>query len=1214
MYIKDIIKERILVLDGAMGTMIQRFKLKEPDYRGERFKDFERDVKGNNDLLSLTQPDIIRSIHKDYLEAGADIIETNTFNANAVSLSDYRMESLAYEINKASAIIAKEVAQTYSTKDKPRFVAGSIGPTNRTASMSPDVNDPGFRAVSFDDLVKAYSDQIKGLIDGGVDLLLIETVFDTLNCKAAVYAAKEIFSSTGITLPLVVSGTITDASGRTLSGQTLEAFYISISHADFFCVGLNCAMGAAQLKPYLQELSKMADCYVHVYPNAGLPNQFGGYDETAKQMAAIVEDYLKEGLVNIIGGCCGTTPEHIKILSEIALKYKPRTVPTREKLLRLSGLEPLVVYKGSNFVNIGERTNVSGSKKFARLIKEEKYEEALAVARQQVEGGALVIDICMDEAMIDAEKAMTKFLYLVASEPDIAKVPLMIDSSKWSVIEAGLKCAQGKCIVNSISLKEGEDVFIEHAVLLRKYGAAAVVMAFDEKGQADTFERKTGICSRAYKILTEQVGFPPQDIIFDPNILAIATGIEEHNNYAVNYIKTVKWIKENLPFAKISGGVSNLSFSFRGNDKVREAMHSAFLYHAVQAGMDMGIVNPAQLDVYDEIPKDLLTLVEDVILNRRKDATERLLAFAENYKVTDNKEEIEIEWRKGSVQERLTHALIKGITDFIDDDVEEARQHYKKALHIIEGPLMDGMNVVGDLFGSGKMFLPQVVKSARVMKKAVARLLPYMEQEKEAGSNLSAGKILMATVKGDVHDIGKNIVGVVLACNNYEVIDLGVMGPSDKILQVARDENVDIIGLSGLITPSLEEMTHVAEELEKSGMNIPLIIGGATTSQIHTAVKIAPHYHAPVVYVKDASKGVGIVSNLLSKEMSKGFITALHDEYESLRNEHVNAKKQKLVSLNEARANALKIDWNKEKIVKPQFTGLKYFNDYQLEELADYIDWTFFFFEWHMNGKFPAIFNDPVKGKEAAKLFDDAQEMLKQLIKEKWITANGVVGIFPANSIGDDVEILNGNEQEGAVFHFLRNQQSKENEPNLCLADFIAPKASGLTDYIGGFAVTAGFGVDNKVEEFKSAKDDYSAIMLKILADRIAEAFAEVMHLKVRRELWGYAASEDLAMEEIHSGKYVGIRPAPGYPACPEHSEKTELFKLLDPGNKTGISLTESYMMVPASSVSGWYFAHPQSKYFNIGKIEKDQVTDYALRKGIPFETAEKWLATLIAY
>ncbi len=1214
MNIKDIIKERILVLDGAMGTMIQRFKLKEADYRGERFKDFERDVKGNNDLLSLTQPDIIRSIHKDYLEAGADIIETNTFNANAVSLSDYRMESLAYEINKASAVIAKEVAKTYSTKDKPRFVAGSIGPTNRTASMSPDVNDPGFRAVSFDKLVKAYSDQIRGLVDGGVDLLLIETVFDTLNCKAAIYAAKEIFSSTGITVPLVVSGTITDASGRTLSGQTLEAFYISITHADFFCVGLNCAMGAAQLKPYLQDLSKMADCNVHVYPNAGLPNQFGGYDETAKQMAVIVEDYLKEGLVNIIGGCCGTTPAHIKILSEIALKYKPRVIPTREKLLRLSGLEPLVVYKGSNFVNIGERTNVSGSKKFARLIKEEKYEEALAVARQQVEGGALVIDICMDEAMIDAEKAMTKFLYLVASEPDIAKVPLMIDSSKWSVIEAGLKCAQGKCIVNSISLKEGEGVFIEHAVLLRKYGAAAIVMAFDEKGQADTFERKTGICSRAYKILTEKVGFPPEDIIFDPNVLAIATGIEEHNNYAINYIKTVKWIKENLPFAKISGGVSNLSFSFRGNDKVREAMHSAFLYHAIQAGMDMGIVNPSQLEVYDEIPKDLLALVEDVILNRRKDATERLLAFAENYKGTENKEEIEIEWRKGSVQERLTHALIKGITDFIDDDVEEARQHYKKALHIIEGPLMDGMNVVGDLFGSGKMFLPQVVKSARVMKKAVAKLLPYMEQEKEAGSNSSAGKILMATVKGDVHDIGKNIVGVVLACNNYEVIDLGVMVPSDKILQVARDENVDIIGLSGLITPSLEEMTHVAEELEKTGMNIPLIIGGATTSQIHTAVKIAPHYHAPVVYVKDASKGVGIVSSLLSKEMSKGFITALHDEYESLRNEHLNAKKQKLVSLNEARSNALKIDWKKELIAKPQFTGLKYFNDYLLEELADYIDWTFFFYEWHMNGKFPAIFNDPVKGKEAKKLFDDAQEMLKELIKERWITANGVVGIFPANSTGDDVEIHSEGKQERTVFHFLRNQQSKDNEPNLCLADFIAPKSSGLTDYLGGFAVTAGFGVENKVEEFKLAKDDYSAIMLKILADRLPEAFAEVLHLKVRRELWGYAASEDLAMEEIHSGKYVGIRPAPGYPACPEHSEKTELFKLLDPGNNTGITLTESCMMVPASSVSGWYFAHPQSKYFNIGKIEKDQVTDYALRKGIPFETAEKWLATLLGY
>ena len=1214
MNIKDIIKERIIVLDGAMGTMIQHFKLKESDYRGDRLKDYASDLKGNNDLLSLTQPDIIRSIHKDYLEAGADIIETNTFNANAVSLADYHMESLAYEINKASAIIAKEVAHAYFTKGKPRFVAGSIGPTNRTASMSPDVNDPGFRAVSFDDLVKAYSDQIKGLIDGGVDLLLIETVFDTLNCKAAIYAAKDIFSKTGKTLPLIVSGTITDASGRTLSGQTLEAFYISITHADLFCVGLNCAMGAAQLKPYLQDLSKMADCYVHVYPNAGLPNQFGGYDESAKQMAAIVEDYMKDGLVNIIGGCCGTTPEHIKILSELAAKYKPRVIPTNEKLLRLSGLEPLVVYKGSNFVNIGERTNVSGSKKFARLIKEEKYEEALAVARQQVEGGAQVIDICMDEAMIDAEKAMVKFFYLIASEPDIAKVPLMIDSSKWAVIEAALKCAQGKCIVNSISLKEGEDVFIEHATMLRKFGAAAVVMAFDEKGQADTFERKTGICSRAYKILTEKVGFPPEDIIFDPNILAIATGIEEHNNYAVNYIKAVKWIKENLPYAKISGGVSNLSFSFRGNDKVREAMHSAFLYHAIQAGMDMGIVNPSQLEVYDEIPKDLLTLVEDVILNRRKDATERLLAFAENYKSTGIKEEKEDEWRKGSVQERLTHALIKGITDYIDDDVEEARQHYKKALHIIEGPLMDGMNVVGDLFGSGKMFLPQVVKSARVMKKAVAKLLPYIEQEKDAGSNSSAGKILMATVKGDVHDIGKNIVGVVLACNNYEVIDLGVMVPSDKILQVARDENVDIIGLSGLITPSLEEMVHVAEELERAGMNLPLLIGGATTSQIHTAVKIAPNYHAPVVYVKDASKGVGVVSNLLSREMAKGFIAGLHDEYENIRNEHLNAKKQKLVSLKEARANALKIDWSKEKITKPNFTGLKYYDNYPLEELADYIDWTFFFLEWRMNGKFPAIFDDPVKGKEAKKLFDDAQAMLKSLIKEKWISANGVVGIFPANAVGDDVEIHSENKQGRAVFHFLRNQQTKDNEPNLCLADFVAPKDSGLQDYFGGFAVTSGFGIESKLEEFNKAKDDYSSIMLKILADRLAEAFAEVLHLKVRKELWAYAPDEDLDMEDIHLGKYVGIRPAPGYPACPEHSEKTALFKLLDPENKTGITLTESFMMQPAAAVCGWYFAHPQSKYFTIGKIDKEQVTDYALRKGISFEQAEKWLATVLGY
>jgi len=1213
MKIKEAIQHRILVLDGAMGTMIQRYKLKEEDYRGEQFKNYPVDLKGNNDILSLTRPEIISSIHEEYLKAGADIIETNSFNANAISLADYRMENLAYDINFASAKIAKEIAIKYSTEAKPRFVAGAVGPTNRTASMSPDVNDPGFRAVSFDDLANAYKIQIKGLIDGGADIILIETVFDTLNCKAALFAAKEIFAELNIELPIIVSGTITDASGRTLSGQTLEAFFISVSHADLFCIGLNCALGAAQLKPYIQELSKLAPCYVHVYPNAGLPNQFGSYDETAVQMARIVEEYMKDGLVNIVGGCCGTTHDHIKILSEISAQYKPRIIPETEKLLRLSGLEALVVYKGSNFINIGERTNVSGSKKFARLIREEKYDEALSIARHQVENGAQVIDICMDEAMIDAEKSMVKFLHLIAAEPDIAKVPLMIDSSKWSVIEPALKCIQGKSIVNSISLKEGEEIFIDHAQKLKEYGAAAIVMAFDEKGQADSFKRKTEICSRAYKILTEKVGFHAEDIIFDPNVLAIATGIEEHNNYAVDFIKTVKWIKENLPFAKISGGVSNLSFSFRGNDKVREAMHSVFLYHAIQAGMDMGIVNPAQIEVYDEIPKDLLQLAEDVVLNKRKDATERITAFVEQYIGEEKSQEKIDEWRNGTVQERLTHALIKGITEYIDDDVEEARAHFPKALHIIEGPLMQGMNVVGDLFGSGKMFLPQVVKSARVMKKAVAKLLPFIELENDAANRSNAGKILLATVKGDVHDIGKNIVGVILACNNFEVIDLGVMVPADKILKAAIDENVDIIGLSGLITPSLEEMVHVAEEMEKAGMNIPLLIGGATTSPIHTAVKISPVYKAPVVYVKDASKSVGIAANLLSSEHSEKFISTLKTEQEEIRVKYNSGIKEEIISLEQARSNRLQIDWKNEKINTPTKTGVTVFTDFTLEQIADYIDWTFFFHEWRMNGKFPAIFNDPIKGKEAAKLFDDAQEMLKHIIKEKWISANGIIGIFPANSVGDDIEIYNNDNSVFSKFYFLRNQQSKVSEPNLCLADFVAPKDSGVQDYFGAFAVTAGIGIETKVEEFKSANDDYSAIMLKILADRLAEAFAEILHLKVRTELWGYSKDEDLSMEDIHLGKYVGIRPAPGYPACPDHSEKEELFKLLDSEHKTGISLTESFMMNPAASVCGWYFANPKSKYFTLGKIDLDQLNDYAKRKNISPEVAHKWLSTVLA-
>ena len=1214
MTIQEAIKHKILILDGAMGTMIQRYKLQEADYSGERFMNYPIALKGNNDLLSLTQPDIIRNIHKEYLEAGADIIETNTFNANAVSMADYRMEDIVYEMNKTSAVIAKDAALKFSSVEKPRFVAGSIGPTNRTASMSPDVNDPGFRAVTFDMLVEAYTEQIRGLIDGGVDVLLIETVFDTLNCKAALFAAKEYFEKCGKEIPIIVSGTITDASGRTLSGQTLEAFYISISHADLFCVGLNCALGAEQLKPYVRELSGIANCYVHAYPNAGMPNQFGGYDETASQTAVIVETFMKEGLVNIIGGCCGTTPEYVRILSEMAAKYTPRIIPVHEPLLRLCGLEPLVIYKGSNFVNIGERTNVAGSRKFARLIKEEKYDEALSIARNQVEGGAQILDVCMDEAMLDAEKAMVKFLNLLAAEPDIVRVPIMIDSSGWDVIESGIKCVQGKCIVNSVSLKEGEEKFINHARKLKEYGVAVIVMAFDEKGQADTFERKTEICGRAYKILTEQVGFPPEDIILDPNILTIATGIEGHNNYAVNYIKAVKWIKETLPYASVSGGVSNLSFAFRGNDKVREAMHSVFLYHAIKAGMDMGIVNPAQLEVYDEIPKDLLRLVEDVVLNRSKDATERLIAFAEKITSSAEKPEKKDDWRKGTVQQRLAHAFIKGITDFIDEDVEEARLHYKKAIHIIEGPLMDGMNIVGGLFGSGKMFLPQVVKSARVMKKAVAKLLPYIEKEKEAGTKSSAGKILLATVKGDVHDIGKNIVGVVLACNNYEVIDLGVMVSADKILKTARDEDVDIVGLSGLITPSLEEMANVAEEMEKSGMNIPLLIGGATTSITHTAVKIAPKYHAPVVHVKDASKCIGIVSHLLSKELSNGFIDKLNSEYEIIRNKHLSENKQSLVSLKEARKNRFQLPWTEKMITKPLHAGIKVFNDYPLNELAAFINWNFFFHEWKLNGKFPLIFTDTERGEEAEKLFDDAREMLKLIIKENWISANGVAGIFPANSTGDDIEVYfpEDNKNILTTFHFLRNQQQKENEPNLCLADFIAPVNSGITDYIGGFAVTAGIGIEKKLEEFKAAKDDYSAIMLKILADRLAEAFADVMHLKVRKELWAYAKDEDLSIEDIHLGKYQGIRPAPGYPACPDHSEKTEIFRILDAAKRTGISLTETFMMNPAASVCGWYFANHHSKYFSIGKIYKEQVKDYAERKGISVEEAEKWLASVL--
>jgi 5-methyltetrahydrofolate--homocysteine methyltransferase len=1219
--IKAELAKRVLVLDGAMGTMIQRHKLKEEDYRGIRFRDFDYDVKGNNDLLSLTNPKLIENIHTEYLEAGADLIETNTFNANKISMADYHMEGLVYEINFESAKIAKRavIAFMEQNPEKQKFVVGSMGPTNRTTSMSPDVNDPGFRVVNFDDMKEAYYEQAEGLLDGGADALIVETIFDTLNAKAAMFAIEELFENKGIVLPVMVSGTITDASGRTLSGQTLEAFFNSLSHVDLLSVGLNCALGAEQLRQYIEELSKISKFHVSAHPNAGLPNQFGEYDESAEQMGNILEGYLKDGFVNIVGGCCGTNPTHIKRIAEIAEKYPPRKLPQIEQLTRLSGLEPLSFFKESNFVNVGERTNVAGSKKFLRLIKEEKFDEALSVARNQVENGAQVIDICMDEAMLDSEASMTTFLNLVASEPDISKLPIMIDSSKWSVIEAGLKCVQGKSVVNSISLKEGEEAFIKYAKLIRRYGAATVVMLFDEKGQADTFERKIEIAEKSYKILTEKVGFAPEDIIFDPNVLAVATGIEEHNNYAVNFIKATKWIKENLPYAKISGGVSNLSFSFRGNNTVREAMHSAFLYHAINEGMDMGIVNPGMLEVYDDIPKDLLQLVEDVVLNRRKDATERLIVFAENVVAKDKVEEKKDAWREKSVQDRLSYALVKGITDFIDEDAEEARAHYNQSLEIIEQPLMDGMNIVGDLFGSGKMFLPQVVKSARVMKKAVAYLLPYIEEEKRLSGNTSAaGKILMATVKGDVHDIGKNIVGVVLACNNYEIIDLGVMVPAEKIIDAAIKENVDIIGLSGLITPSLEEMVHVAEEMQRRNVNIPLMIGGATTSKIHTAVKIAPALKIPAIHVKDASKSVGVVRSLLSTTLKQDFLKGVIDEYSVLREQNLAKKSGKNhINLDQARKNKVIIDWKKSLISAPKSIGNTVLNDYSLKEIAEYIDWTFFFHAWEINGKYPKIFDDPVKGEEAKKLYDDAQNMLKQIIDNKMVTANAVFGIYPANSIGDDIEVYADDKRENVVnvLHNLRNQQIKEeDENNSCLSDFIAPKETEIKDYIGAFAVTCGIGVEEHVKKFEANNDDYSAIMLKILADRLAEAFAEMLHKKVRTDYWAYSPNESLETNELIREKYRGIRPAAGYPACPDHTEKGIIFDLLEAEKNTQISLTESFMMNPGASVSGLYFAHAESKYFNVQKIGKDQVEDFAKRKNMTVKEVEKWLATNLNY
>ncbi len=1221
--IRDLIHERILVLDGSMGVLVQGYGLEEKDYRGEQFRDFPYDLKGNIDVLSITKPDLISAIHSQYLEAGADIIETNTFSATKISQADYHLEDYVYTINYESAKIAASAALEYTEKNpsKPRYVAGAIGPTNKTASLSPDVNDPGFRAVTFDGLVAAYSEQVKGLIDGGADILLIETIFDTLNAKAAIFAIESVMEEKGVRLPVMVSGTITDASGRTLSGQTVRAFYTSIAHADPISVGFNCALGAKEMLPYVAELSEIASCFVSAHPNAGLPNQFGTYDDSPDLMTGYLKVFLDNNLLNIVGGCCGTTPAHIKEFAALASKYKPRLAKENKHVTSLSGLEPLYIRRESNFINIGERTNVAGSAKFARLIREEKYEEALSIARDQVEGGAQVLDICMDDAMLDAEKCMVRFINLVMAEPDICKMPLMIDSSKWQVIEAGLKCVQGKSIVNSISLKEGEKPFIEQALKVKIYGAAVVVMAFDENGQADSFERRKEVCGRAYRILTEKVGLAPENIIFDPNVLAIATGIEEHNNYAVDFIKTIKWIKENLPHAKISGGISNLSFAFRGNNSIREAIHSVFLYHAIQAGLDMGIVNPGMLAVYDDLPKELLDYVEDVVLNRRPDATERLIAYAETHKKADKIEEKADDWRTLSVEERISHALVRGIVDFIEQDVLEARPLYAKTLQLIEGPLMDAMSKVGDLFGAGKMFLPQVVKSARVMKKAVAVLQPFIEQEKDpaALSNSNGtGKIVLATVKGDVHDIGKNIVGVVLGCNNYTVEDLGVMVPTEKIVEAALADDVDVIGVSGLITPSLEIMSDIARQFEKNGITKPLLIGGATTSKIHTAVKIEPYYSSPVIHVKDASKSVSVMSSLLSETLREEFVTNTRGEYEALRKSYQSARdKVAYITLNEARANREKIDWKSEPIVAPDFIGRKYFEDYPIEEIREYISWVFYFVIWQLRGKYPDILNDPKQGEEARRMFADANRLIDRIVKDKSLRANGVFAIFPANAVGDDIEVYEDINRSKIIARFcnLRNQELKpDGTPNLCLSDFIAPRESGRIDYLGGFAVTAGIGIEKLLDEFKAQYDDYQGIMAKAIADRLAEAFTEVLHLKVRREFWGYAREEELTMDELFLEKYSGIRPAHGYPACPDHSEKQTLFDWLDPEKKTGISLSEYFMMIPAASVSGLIFAHPKSRYFFVGNISKDQVADYALRKGTTVEKTEALLASNLNY
>lgn len=1217
------LKRRILLLDGAMGTMIQAYRMQEEDYRGEKFRDFDHELKGNNDLLCLTQPESIRSIHEEFLKAGSDIIETNTFNANPISQQDYHLGEFSYDINRAAAEVARKAADKFTAGDesKPRFVAGAIGPTNKTLSLSPDVEDPGYRAVTFDELVEAYTVQIRGLADGGVDLFLIETIFDTLNAKAAIYAIHQHARQTGVARPIMLSGTIVDQSGRTLSGQTTEAFWISVSHArPLLSIGLNCSLGSDQMRPYISELSQHATCYTSLYPNAGLPDELGEYNETPEFMASQLSDYAREGFVNFVGGCCGTTPDHIEAMADEALQHPPRAIPKVKPWLRLSGLEPLVIRPETNFVNIGERTNVTGSSVFRDLIKEEKYEEGLSVARQQVENGAQMVDVNMDEGMLESEEVMVTFLRLMASEPDISRVPVMLDSSRWSVLKAGLKSLQGKGVVNSISLKEGEEVFREQARTILDFGAAVIVMAFDEEGQADSYERRIEICERAYRILVDEVGFAPQDVIFDPNILTVATGMDEHNNYAVDFIKATRWIKENLPHTSVSGGLSNISFSFRGNNRVREAMHSAFLYHAIQAGLDMAIVNAGQLEVYEEIDLELLERIEDVLLNRRDDATERLLEFAESIREDQGEAEAkkQAEWREKPVAERIKHAMIKGIVDHIVDDVEEARQQFEEPIEVIEGPMMDGMDVVGDLFGSGKMFLPQVVKSARVMKKGVAHLIPYIEESKRrSGSDKPKAKVLLATVKGDVHDIGKNIVAVVLRCNNYDVIDLGVMVPAEKILAEAKKEKVDVIGLSGLITPSLDEMVHVAAEMDRQAFHLPLLIGGATTSRVHTAVKIAPAYQQPVIHVLDASRSVTVVSNLLADSRRETFLSDLAAEYEKVRTQHASRRsRKKTLSLKQARENKLQIDWSQEPKLPVQ-PGVHLFEDFSLETLRDYIDWSPFFIAWEMKGKYPAIFDDPESGVEAKKLFDDANQLLDKIIDGKLLKANGIVGLYPANSVGDDIEVYADEDRDQVVarFHTIRQQTKKRRgEPNRALSDYIAPRESGVPDYLGGFAVTAGIGVDQLVQKFEADHDDYNAILVKALADRLAEAFAEYLHERIRKELWGYALDESLDNDDLIREKYLGIRPAPGYPAQPDHTEKRTLFDLMDVEEKTGITLTDQMAMYPASSVSGLYFAHPESKYFSTGKIARDQVEEYAGRKGFSVEKMERWLSPILNY